>query len=161
MKKKTYTLHFLFFFLAKIHFAFAHNFLQDQAKKALESALGGKKTEFEKWDKEIKKREEAGGGGNGGGGWWRRWFGGSDGEHFWHEAQQVSLTLLALTVMVKLSFTFLPFSCHFTFALKIISSGCNMHNELFHSLSMLQLTSPLLLQLLIYVHVSFASLSTT
>ncbi|XP_076930573.1 uncharacterized protein LOC143595445 [Bidens hawaiensis] len=65
------------------------------SKKALESALGGKKTEFEKWDKEIKKREEAGGGG---GGWWGRWFGGSDGEHFWHEAQQIGLTLLALAV---------------------------------------------------------------
>ncbi|GJW89881.1 hypothetical protein Tco_0470655 [Tanacetum coccineum] len=73
--------------------------MEDQAKKALESALGGKKTEFEKWDKEIKKREEAGGGGGGGGGWWRRWFGGSDGEHFWHETQQVTLTLLALAVM--------------------------------------------------------------
>lgn len=78
-----------------------HHCLQDQAKKALESALGGKKTEFEKWDKEIKKREEAGGGGDGGGGWWRRWFGGSDGEHFWHEAQQVALTLLVLAVMVS------------------------------------------------------------
>lgn len=82
-------------------FSFAHHCLQDQAKKALESALGGKKTEFEKWDKEIKKREEAGGGGYGGGGWWRRWFGGSDGEHFWHEAQQVALTLLVLAVMVS------------------------------------------------------------
>ncbi|KAJ0825455.1 hypothetical protein HanRHA438_Chr17g0803391 [Helianthus annuus] len=45
---------------------FSH-FYKDQAKKALESALGGKKNEFEKWDKEIKKREEAGGGGGGGG----------------------------------------------------------------------------------------------
>ncbi|KAI3698189.1 hypothetical protein L6452_31301 [Arctium lappa] len=83
----------------RIYCLFSDNRSKDQAKKALESALGGKKTEFEKWDKEIKKREEAGGGGNGGGGWWRRWFGGSDGEHFWHEAQQVSLTLLALAVM--------------------------------------------------------------
>ncbi|PWA35714.1 hypothetical protein CTI12_AA606850 [Artemisia annua] len=78
---------------------FSDNRSKDQAKKALENALGGKKTEFDKWDKEIKKREEAGGGGGGGGGWWRRWFGGSDGEHFWHEAQQVTLTLLALAVM--------------------------------------------------------------
>ncbi|KAI3510316.1 hypothetical protein L1887_17210 [Cichorium endivia] len=78
---------------------FSNNRSKDQAKKALESALGGKKMEFEKWDKEIKKREEAGGGGGGGGGWWGRWFGGSDGEHFWHEAQQVSLTLLALVAM--------------------------------------------------------------
>jgi len=30
--------------------------LQEQAKKALESALGGKKDEFEKWNKEIKMR---------------------------------------------------------------------------------------------------------
>ncbi|KAL8260277.1 hypothetical protein R6Q59_028230 [Mikania micrantha] len=80
----------------KVCCLFSDNRSKDQAKKALESALGGKKTEFEKWDKEIKKREEAGGGG--GGGWWRRWFGGSDGEHFWHEAQQVSLTLLALAL---------------------------------------------------------------
>jgi hypothetical protein len=40
--------------------------LQEQAKKALESALGGKKDEFEKWNKEIKGRF-----------WWRRlvWMG--------------------------------------------------------------------------------------
>ncbi|KAL4562551.1 hypothetical protein LXL04_034758 [Taraxacum kok-saghyz] len=86
----------------RIRCLFSNNRNKDQAKKALESALGGKKMEFEKWDKEIKKREEAGGGGGGGGGggWWRRWFGGSDGEHFWHEAQQVSITLLALAVMI-------------------------------------------------------------
>ncbi|KAK1426558.1 hypothetical protein QVD17_15234 [Tagetes erecta] len=82
----------------KVYCLFSDNRSKDQAKKALESALGGKKTEFEKWDKEIKKREEAGGGGGGGGGWWRRWFGGSDGEHFWNEAQQVGLTLLAIVV---------------------------------------------------------------
>nr|XP_043611182.1 uncharacterized protein LOC122582812 [Erigeron canadensis] len=75
------------------------NSSKDLAKKALESALGGKKTEFEKWDKEIKKREELGGSGGGGGSWWRRWFGGSDGEHFWQEAQLVSLTLLVLAAM--------------------------------------------------------------
>lgn len=34
--------------------------LQEEARKALESALGGKKDEFEKWNKEIKKREEVG-----------------------------------------------------------------------------------------------------
>ncbi|KAI7740654.1 hypothetical protein M8C21_002794 [Ambrosia artemisiifolia] len=82
----------------KVYCLFSNNRSKDQAKKALESALGGKKTEFEKWDKEIKKRQEAGGGGDGGGGWWRRWFGGSDGEHFWHEAQQVGLTLLVLVI---------------------------------------------------------------
>ncbi|KAF3650033.1 putative rho GDP-dissociation inhibitor 1-like [Capsicum annuum] len=73
----------------------------DEARKALESALGGKKNEFEKWDKEIKRREEAGGGDNsGGGGWfnWRRWFGGDDG-HFWQEAQQATLAILGILVM--------------------------------------------------------------
>ncbi|KAK9133084.1 hypothetical protein Scep_012612 [Stephania cephalantha] len=72
---------------------------EDQARKALEGALGGKKNEFEKWNKEIKKREEMIGGGDaGGGGWfgWRRWFGGSDGEHFWEEAQQASLAILGI-----------------------------------------------------------------
>lgn len=74
--------------------------LQDQARKALESALGGKKTEFEKWNKEIKKRESAGGGGSSGGGGWFRWFGGSDDDHYWHEAQQISLTLFGIVAMV-------------------------------------------------------------
>ncbi|XP_042027537.1 uncharacterized protein LOC121774731 [Salvia splendens] len=81
---------------------FSDNRKQDQARKALESALGGKKAELEQWDKEIKRREEAGGGGNsGGGGWfgWRRWFGGSDDGHFWQEAQQASLTILGILVI--------------------------------------------------------------
>lgn len=86
--------------------------------------------EFEKWDKEIKKREEAGGGsGGGGGGWWGRWFGGSDGEHFWHEAQQVSLTLLVLAVMVKIYiyilYLFIRFHS-FTFALINVCSYYNL-----------------------------------
>ncbi|CAN4114657.1 unnamed protein product [Withania somnifera] len=75
---------------------------QDEAIKALENALGGKKGDFEKWDKEIKRREEAGGGDNsGGGGWfnWRRWFGGSDDGHFWQEAQQATLAILGIIVM--------------------------------------------------------------
>ncbi|KAG6416460.1 hypothetical protein SASPL_123890 [Salvia splendens] len=74
----------------------------DQARKSLESALGGKKAESEQWDKEIKRREEAGGGGNsGGGGWfgWRGWFGGSDDGHFLQEAQQASLTILGILVL--------------------------------------------------------------
>ncbi|XP_075478247.1 uncharacterized protein LOC142519193 [Primulina tabacum] len=81
---------------------FSDNRKQEQARKALESALGEKKMEFEKWDKEIKRREEAGGGGNsGGGGWfrWGRWFGGSDGDHFWQEAQQASLAILGILVV--------------------------------------------------------------
>ncbi|KAJ6363770.1 hypothetical protein OIU78_003853 [Salix suchowensis] len=52
---------------------------EEQAKKALESALGGKKDEFEKWNKEIKKREEAGGGGD--------------------TAQQTSLAVLGIIAM--------------------------------------------------------------
>ncbi|CAN8252419.1 unnamed protein product [Cochlearia groenlandica] len=70
---------------------------EEQARKSLETALGGKKNEFEKWDKEIKKREESGGGNNGGGG---GWFGGGggwfSGDHFWGEAQQIGFTLLAM-----------------------------------------------------------------
>ncbi|CAH8370484.1 unnamed protein product [Eruca vesicaria subsp. sativa] len=70
---------------------------EEQARKALESALGGKKIEFDKWDKEIKKREESSGGGNGGSG---GWFGGRggwfSGDHFWNEAQQITITLLAI-----------------------------------------------------------------
>ncbi|XP_027089518.1 uncharacterized protein [Coffea arabica] len=72
---------------------------EEEARKALESALGGKKTEFEKWDKELKRREQAGGGGNSGRGGWFRWFGGSDDDHFWEEAQQTSLTILGIIGM--------------------------------------------------------------
>ncbi|KAL0709798.1 hypothetical protein Bca4012_016776 [Brassica carinata] len=72
---------------------------EEQARKALESALGEKKIEFDKWDKEIKKREEeSGGDGNGGGG--GGWFGGGggwfSGDHFWNEAQQITITFLAI-----------------------------------------------------------------
>ncbi|VVB17035.1 unnamed protein product [Arabis nemorensis] len=78
---------------------FSGNQREEQARKALESALGGKKHEFEKWDKEIKKREESGdgNGGNGGG-----WFGGGgwfSGDHFWGEAQQIGITLLAILLV--------------------------------------------------------------
>ncbi|KAG5242364.1 SULFATE ADENYLYLTRANSFERASE SUBUNIT [Salix viminalis] len=75
---------------------------EEQAKKALESALGGKKDEFEKWNKEIKKREEAGGGGDTGGGGWFGWggrFGWSNGDNFWPEAQQTSLAVLGIIAM--------------------------------------------------------------
>ncbi|CAN6690229.1 unnamed protein product [Malus baccata var. baccata] len=76
--------------------------LLDHARKALEGALGGKKDEFKKWDKEIKRREEVGGGGNtGGGGWfgWGRWFGWSNDGNFWQEAQQASLAVISIIVM--------------------------------------------------------------
>ncbi|XP_009126425.1 uncharacterized protein LOC103851329 [Brassica rapa] len=74
---------------------------EEQARKALESALGGKKNEFDKWDKEIKKREESGDDGNGGKGGGGGWFGGGgggwfSGDHFWNEAQQITITLLAI-----------------------------------------------------------------
>ncbi|KAL5994757.1 hypothetical protein ACLOJK_024811 [Asimina triloba] len=80
---------------------------QEQARKSLESALGGKKSEFDKWDKEIKKREQLGGGAGGVGGWggWfgggggGGWFGGSNGEHFWQEAQQATLALLGIVAV--------------------------------------------------------------
>ncbi|KAB2026884.1 hypothetical protein ES319_D06G251700v1 [Gossypium barbadense] len=81
---------------------FSDNRREEQARKALESALGGKKTEFEKWNKEIKRREEAGGGDNAGGGGWSGWggrFGWSNGDHFWQEAQQASLAILGIIVM--------------------------------------------------------------
>ncbi|XXG65047.1 hypothetical protein AAC387_Pa05g2847 [Persea americana] len=84
---------------------FGDNRKQEQAKKALESALGGKKIEFEKWNKEIQKREEEGGGGNAGGGGWfggGRWFGGSNGDHFWQEAQQASLAVLGIIIVYLL-----------------------------------------------------------
>ncbi|KAF9602401.1 hypothetical protein IFM89_027530 [Coptis chinensis] len=75
---------------------------EEQARNALESALGGKRIEFEKWDKEIQKREEMGrGGGAGGGGWFGSggWFGGFNGDHFWEEAQQASLVVLILILV--------------------------------------------------------------
>ncbi|KAK2652841.1 hypothetical protein Ddye_012697 [Dipteronia dyeriana] len=81
---------------------FSDNRREEQARKALESALGGKKNEFEKWDKEIKRREEAGGGGDAGGGGWFGWggrFGWSNDDNFWQEAQQTSLAVLGIFIM--------------------------------------------------------------
>ncbi|KAJ4976317.1 hypothetical protein NE237_001423 [Protea cynaroides] len=78
---------------------FSNNRKEEQAKKALENALGGKKNEFEKWNKEIQKREAIDVGGNaGGGGWfgWGRWFGGSNGDNFWQETQQAGLAILGI-----------------------------------------------------------------
>ncbi|CAA7059063.1 unnamed protein product [Microthlaspi erraticum] len=86
---------------------FSGNQREEQARKALESALDGKKHEFDKWDQEIKKRQESGGGngGNGGGGG-GGWFGGGggwfSGDHFWKEAQQITITLLAILVVYLL-----------------------------------------------------------
>lgn len=84
--------------------ALSHFWLQEQARKALESALGGKKSEFEKWNKEIKRREEVGGGGDAGGGGWFGWggrFGWSNGDNFWQEAKQTSLAVLGIILMVS------------------------------------------------------------
>ncbi|KAL3521882.1 hypothetical protein ACH5RR_014716 [Cinchona calisaya] len=68
--------------------------VKEKARRCLESALGGKNTEFEKWDK-----EEAGGGGDSSDGGWFRWFGGSNGDHFWQEAQQTSLIILCIIAL--------------------------------------------------------------
>lgn len=81
-----------------------NNKREDQARKALEGALSGKKIEFDKWDKEIKRREELGGGGDSGGaggGWfgWGRWFGWSNDDNFWQEAKQASLTVLGIVLI--------------------------------------------------------------
>ena len=87
---------------------------QEQARKALESALSGKKNELEKWDKEIKRREELGGGGDtGGGGWfgWNRWFGWSNDDNFWQEAKQAILTILGIVLMVRRSCFHFQFFC--------------------------------------------------
>ncbi|MED6195232.1 hypothetical protein PIB30_036020 [Stylosanthes scabra] len=84
---------------------FSDNRRQEQARKALEGALSGKKNELEKWDKEIKRREELGGGGDaGGGGWfgWGRWFGWSNDDNFWQEAKYAALTILGITLMYLL-----------------------------------------------------------
>ncbi|GAU14689.1 hypothetical protein TSUD_203380 [Trifolium subterraneum] len=88
---------------------FSDNKREDQARKALEGALSGKKIEYEKWDKEIKRREELGGGGGGGtngggGGWfgWGRWFGWSNDDNFWQEATQASLTILGIVLIYLL-----------------------------------------------------------
>ncbi|KAK3432180.1 hypothetical protein EUGRSUZ_E03926 [Eucalyptus grandis] len=84
---------------------FSDNRREDQARKALESALGGKKSEFEKWNKEIKRREEVGGGGDAGGGGWFGWggkFGWSNGDHFWQESKQISLAVLGIILMFLL-----------------------------------------------------------
>ncbi|KAI4295999.1 hypothetical protein L6164_035991 [Bauhinia variegata] len=83
----------------KFYCLFSGGKREEQARKALESALGGKKNEFEKWDKEIKRREELGGGGDaGGGGWFGRGgrFGWSNDDNFWQEAKQATLTVLGI-----------------------------------------------------------------
>lgn len=78
--------------------------LQEQARKALEGALSGKKNEYVKWDKEIKRREELGGGGDTGGGGWFGWggrFGWSNDDNFWQESKQASFTILGIILMVR------------------------------------------------------------
>ncbi|RWW85024.1 hypothetical protein BHE74_00006336 [Ensete ventricosum] len=90
-----------FYVLTVIYFLF---WLQEQARQALESALGEKKTEFEKWSKEIEKRQEKGGGGaSGRGGWFGGggWFGWFGEENFWEEAQQAILTIVGIVSLVS------------------------------------------------------------
>lgn len=90
---------------------------QEQARKALEGALGGKKTEFEKWNKEIQKREEAvGGGNNGSGGWFSGGgFGWFRDEHFWKETQQTSLAIMGIVLAVSNIFLLLTFIVSYSF----------------------------------------------
>lgn len=78
---------------------------QEEARGALESALGQKKTGFEKWGMGVEKRQQrdrrggpgpaasGGGGRSGGGGAWLRWF--SSGG-FWDAAKQTVLTILGI-----------------------------------------------------------------
>ncbi|KAF8675260.1 hypothetical protein HU200_047934 [Digitaria exilis] len=74
---------------------------QDEARKALENALGQKKAEFDKWDMEIERRRRrgrpggpsTGGGGWSGGGRWFRWLTSGD---FWDAAKQTVLTILGI-----------------------------------------------------------------
>ncbi|CAN6179953.1 unnamed protein product [Urochloa humidicola] len=74
---------------------------QDEARKALENALGQKKADFDKWNVEIERRQRrgrpggptAGGGGWSGGGRWFRWLTSGD---FWDAAKQTVLTILGI-----------------------------------------------------------------
>ncbi|KAL6838434.1 hypothetical protein ACP4OV_031679 [Aristida adscensionis] len=80
---------------------------QDEARKALENALGQKKTEFDKWGVEIERRRQrgrsggpaAGGGGWSGGGRWFRWLTSGG---FWDAARQAVLTILGIIAAVFL-----------------------------------------------------------
>ncbi|CAN1263008.1 hypothetical protein LINPERPRIM_LOCUS11454, partial [Linum perenne] len=89
-------------FKNRINCFFSKGGREEQPKKALQSALGGKKSEFEKWGKEIKKREQANGGDSSGGrGSGGGWFGsggpfGWPGDNFWPKAQQTCLALLGI-----------------------------------------------------------------
>ncbi|XP_015696519.1 uncharacterized protein LOC107304926 [Oryza brachyantha] len=72
---------------------------QDEARKAVQSNLGQKKPQFEKWGVQTESRRQtvclaAGGGGwSGGGGGWFRWF--SSGG-FWDAAKQTLLTVVGI-----------------------------------------------------------------
>ncbi|CAL5080175.1 unnamed protein product [Urochloa decumbens] len=74
---------------------------QDEARRALENALGPKKAEFDKWDVDIERRQRrgrpggpaVGGGGWSGGGRWFRWLTSGD---FWDAAKQTVLTILGI-----------------------------------------------------------------
>ncbi|KAK7363822.1 hypothetical protein VNO77_05980 [Canavalia gladiata] len=90
---------------SRIRCFFSDNRKEEQARKALEGALSGKKSEFQKWDREMKRREELGGGGDTGGGGWFGWggrFGWSNDDNFWQEAKQASLTILGIILIYLL-----------------------------------------------------------
>lgn len=76
---------------------------QDEARKAVENALGWKKTGLPKLGMRIERRQQrlppsAGGGGWSGGGGWFRWF--SSGG-FWDAAKQTLLTIVGIIAAVK------------------------------------------------------------
>lgn len=100
---------FMLTVFVRSHLIIMSPYLQEQARKALDSALGEKKTEFEKWNKEIQKREERGGGGaSGRGGWFGGggWFGWFSGDHFWEEAQQAIIAIVGIISLVRIHFIF-------------------------------------------------------
>ncbi|KAK3129405.1 hypothetical protein QOZ80_6BG0478980 [Eleusine coracana subsp. coracana] len=80
---------------------------QEEARKALESAMGQNKTNFEKWDVQIERRQQrgqprgpaAGSGGWSGGGGWFRWFTSGG---FWDAGKQTVHTILGIIAAIFL-----------------------------------------------------------
>ncbi|GJN34690.1 hypothetical protein PR202_gb23376 [Eleusine coracana subsp. coracana] len=82
-------------------------FIKEEARKALESAMGQNKTNFEKWDVQIERRQQrgqprgpaAGSGGWSGGGGWFRWFTSGG---FWDAGKQTVHTILGIIAAIFL-----------------------------------------------------------